>query len=189
MRDGGSARGGGGRANARETGPPARTRTPPPLARTEHRAPAAGPAIQGSGFRARNVSTVAAARLVSHAEVGEYCVSLAESNGTRDSGWHARLIRERAPGHLRRTRGRTIATRGPSVAHPPQVLRFAFRDSGFGMARDTWPYMTLGRCPLSIFCSRGTPPSPESIIRDLVQELDPFNRLSIQVCTIQPIVG
>ena len=24
--------------------------------------------------------------------------------------------------------------------------------------------MTLGRCPLSIFCSRGTPPNPESII-------------------------
>ena len=23
--------------------------------------------------------------------------------------------------------------------------------------------MTLGRCPLSIFCSRGTPPNPESI--------------------------
>jgi len=22
----------------------------------------------------------------------------------------------------------------------------------------TWRYMTLGRCPLSIFCSRGTPP-------------------------------
>ena len=33
-----------------------------------------------------------------------------------------------------------------------QNLAFVF------VYENTWGYMTLGRCPLSIFCSRGTPP-------------------------------
>ena len=82
MRGGVSARGEGGRADARVTDPPARTPTTPPHARssrTEHRVPAAVPAMRDSGFGVRD-----------------------SGFGVRNSDWHACLIRQSAPEDLLR---------------------------------------------------------------------------------------